>query len=309
MRAFVMVSVPALALVCLSCSSGEAADSSAPARESTSELVSAPRAAAPKTLAYVEVNSNDFDNVGCYTYGSPAKQFFNYASIFAANINYDDAAGKPVLYYNPNVDHVLNGTNYVKDLQSKGIKVLLTVLGNHQNAGWACFTSESVAQDFASQLAAAVSQYGLDGIDIDDEYSACTTNDTSLIMVASKMRAAMPNTIISKALFSDQSYFTATWNGHKLADYLNYGWEMTYGWTDYASRLSPYLSAGMTKDKLGIGASTDGSDGPSAAQYVKSNGIGFSMIYNVTSGSQSYLTGQSKVLFGKSTQAVAGCLK
>jgi len=291
-----------LGLLCASCSQGEAISE-------TSALAASPLASTVKTLAYVEVNSNDFDNVGCYVYGSPAKEFFNMASIFAANINYDDVQKKPVLYFNPNVDHVLNGTNYVKDLQSKGIKVFLTVLGNHENAGWACFTDENTATDFASQLANAVSTYGLDGIDIDDEYSACTTNDTSLIVVASKMRAAMPNKIISKALFSDQSYFTATWNGRRLADYLDYGWEMTYGWTDYASRLSPYLSAGMTKAKLGIGASTDGSDGASAATYVKNNGIGTLMTFNVTNGSTSYLTGQSNVLFSQSTKATSNCLK
>src|SRR5258706_11430432 len=42
----------------------------------------------PFTTAYVEVNSNSFKNPGCYIYGSPAKQLFSFAVIFAANINY-----------------------------------------------------------------------------------------------------------------------------------------------------------------------------------------------------------------------------
>ncbi|WP_394824595.1 glycosyl hydrolase family 18 protein [Pendulispora albinea] len=309
----------ALGVSCASCTGAEIASDSTGTDSSPAERAELTGASsdelstlAPgtKTLAYVEVNSNDFNNVGCYTYDSPAKPYFTFASIFAANINYDSARQKPILYFNPQVDTVLNRTSYVKNLQSLGIKVLLTVLGNHQNAGWACFRDEATAQDFASQLAAAANKYGLDGIDIDDEYSTCSTNDTSLIVVASKMRAAMPNKIISKALFSDTSYFRARWNGHKLADYLDYGWEMTYGYTNYAARLSPYLAQGMTKEKLSIGVSTGGSDGAGAAKYVNDNGIGTLMTYNVTKSSQSYLSGQSRVLYGgKTVQVKPNCLK
>jgi len=299
-----------IALASTACSStGAANDDASDPVSNVSALEADAVNAVPLTMAYVEVNSNNFNNIGCYTYGSPANQYFNMASIFAANINYDSASGKPVLYFNPQVDQILNGTNYVKNLQSQGIKVLLTVLGNHQNAGWACFRDEATAQDFAQQLSDAANKYGLDGIDIDDEYSNCTSNNTSLIIVASKMRAAMPNKIISKALFTDLSYFQASWNGHKLAEYLDYGFEMTYGATNYGSRLSGYLSNGMTKAKLGIGASSGGSDGPSAAQYVKDNGIGSFMVYNVTNSSQSYLSGTSNVLFGASTQVKANCLQ
>ncbi|WP_394843500.1 glycosyl hydrolase family 18 protein [Pendulispora brunnea] len=299
-----------IALASTACSSGSAtSDDAADPESNVSALEADAVNAVPKTMAYVEVNSNNFNNIGCYTYGSPPKQYFNMASIFAANINYDSASGKPILYFNPQVDQVLNGTNYVKNLQSQGIKVLLTVLGNHQNAGWACFRDEGTAQNFAQQLSNAVNKYGLDGIDIDDEYSQCTSNNTSLIMVASKMRALMPSKIISKALFTDLSYFQASWNGHKLAEYLDYGWEMSYGSTNYGGRLSGYLSNGMTKAKLGIGASTGGSDGARAAQYVKDNGIGTFMVYNVTKSSQSYLSSTSNVLFGASTQTKANCLR
>ena len=47
--------------------------------------------------------------------------------------------------------------------------VLLSVLGNHQGAGFANFTSFAQADAFAAQLADAVTTYGLDGIDFDDE--------------------------------------------------------------------------------------------------------------------------------------------
>src|SRR6202161_3584602 len=53
----------------------------------------------PFTTAYVEVNSNSFHNPGCFTYGSPAKQVFGFAVIFAANIN-DSSNGQAELYFN-----------------------------------------------------------------------------------------------------------------------------------------------------------------------------------------------------------------
>jgi hypothetical protein len=138
-------------------------------------------------VAYVEVNTNDFANVGCYVL-EDGSQFFDVACIFAANIN--EAGGVPSLYLNPQVSNVLNDTDAVKVLQELGITVLLTVLGNYEDAGWSCFTDESVATAWAQELADCVEQYGLDGIDIDDEYSTCTPNDTSLIMVTSIMREA-----------------------------------------------------------------------------------------------------------------------
>jgi GH18 family chitinase len=260
-------------------------------------------------VAYVEVNSNNFANVGCYALPN-GQPFFDFACIFAANINVDEQTGNPVLFFNPQVSEVLNNTNDVKTLQNLGIKVLLTVLGNHQNAGWSCFTQQPIAQDFARQLADCVNHFGLDGIDIDDEYSTCPTNDTSLIMVTSEMQQAMPGKIISKALFSDSQYFDATWNNLTLADTLTYGWEMSYGDPDGPGRLAPYLTAGMKPKHLALGVSTAGDQATTQelTQYIKDNNFGGMMVYNVTNDSQDYLSIISQVLYGENTIAQPNCL-
>ena len=261
----------------------------------------------PFTTAYVEVNSNSFKNPGCYTYGSPAKQLFGFAVIFAANINY--TSGQPTLYFNPQVQSTLNSGN-VAYLQSLGIKVLLDVLGNHQNAGWGCFTTYAAADAFAVQCANAVTQYGLDGIDIDDEYSTCTTNTNSLVLAVSALRSRLGTTkYITKALFNDIQYFSAVYNGKKAGDILDYGWEMTYGNTNYSGRLQPYVNAGMTKSKLNIGVDVNGSDQTAASTFVKNNAYAGVMVYNVANNSQTNLSKVSNALYSKATSVKANCLQ
>ncbi len=93
-------------------------------------------AATPLNMSYVEVNSNALSNVGCYLRQSNHQPFFAMTSIFAANINGDDP-NNPVIYFNPQV-HALMQTSQVKALQNQHIKVLMTLLGNHENAGWSC---------------------------------------------------------------------------------------------------------------------------------------------------------------------------
>lgn len=259
-------------------------------------------------VAYVEVNSNDFANVGCYTLPD-GTQLFDIACIFAANINDDN--GRAVLSCNPQVSAVLKSGD-VNNLQSLGIKVLLTVLGNHQNAGWSCFTDQADAADFANQLAECVAQYGLDGIDIDDEYSACEPNDTSLIMVSYEMRQAMPGKIVSKALFDDIEYFQSSWNDMTLAETLTTGWEMSYGNPDGEERLKPYIKAGMNENNLALGVGqgyTRPSDVTKLTKYAQKAGVGGMMVYNVTNDSEDFLSYVSQVESGDPTIAKPGCLR
>lgn len=275
---------------------------------STTLAANAATVTTPFTTAYVEVNSNSFHNPGCFTYGSPAKQVFSFAVIFAANIN-DSSNGQAELYFNPQVQSTLNSGN-VAYLQSLGIKVLLDVLGNHENAGWGCFTSYAQADSFAIQCENAVTKYGLDGIDIDDEYSVCTTNTSSLVLCVSALRARLGTTkYITKALFDDIQYFSATYNGKTAGQILDYGWEETYGNTNYSGRLQPYVSAGMAKTKLSIGVDIGGTDETTAAKFVKSNGYAGVMTYNISTTSKTNLSKVTTALFNSATSVTANCLQ
>ena len=262
-------------------------------------------------MAYVETNTNKLSNAGCFIRSDNNKPFFNMVSVFAANINGSDP-NTPVIYFNPNVDQLLNHTNQVQELQNKGIKVLLTLLGNHENAGWSCMTDDNAIKSFANDVVNTVNKYNLDGVDIDDEYSACRPNTTSMIRItqAIKNNPGFKGKILSKALYDDSDYFSANYNGHKLAEYLDYAWEMSYGTPSYDYRLSPYVNNGVQKLHLALGESTRSSPqtAQNAASYIMNNGYGGMMIYNVKDDSQNYLSSLAQTEFGTDVYVEPNCL-
>ena len=243
-------------------------------------------------MAYVEVNSNSFANVGCYIRSDNQQPFFNAAAIFAGNINGNEP-NAPEFFFNDNVKAVLHSSQIV-NLQQKGIKVLITLLGNHQNAGWSCMTNQTAIQKFADRVVAMVNSYQLDGVDIDDEYSACATNDYSLIRIAQAIKAnsAFKGKLLTKALYEDSTYFQATYQGHRLADYLDYGWEMSYSDDQFADRLAVYLQNGMTPNQVMLGGWTAVTYPTpyQIAQYNTQKSLAGTMVYDITSASQNYLT-------------------
>lgn len=243
-------------------------------------------------MAYVEVNSNRFDNVACYVYTDTKKPFFQIASILAANINGENP-NKPEIFMNPQVVATLD-SGQVKKLHAAGIKVLLTLLGNHQNAGWACMTDARAARRLADDVVRLVRQYDLDGIDIDDEYSLCASNNYSMIMLAKaiKEHPGFNGKLLSKALYADDIYFRAQYEGHTLSEYLDYGWEMTYGMNDFMGRLRSYVQAGMPISHLMVGGWTR-MNYPQPYEYGKfaaTNNVAGMMVYDVTEKSLVYLS-------------------
>ncbi len=128
----------------------------------------------PKITIYVETNDVNPLNAGDYVL-SDGTTYADIVEFFAANIHKETVGGvvRPTLYLNDKMTNLLeNGgaDKYVKGLQAKGIKVVLTVLGDWQNMGVANM-NDTQAEQFASILAYAVEKYGLDGIGFDDEYA------------------------------------------------------------------------------------------------------------------------------------------
>ena len=128
-----------------------------------------------KNLCYVEVNRESMLNVGEYTMKADKTPFFDIASVFAANIRLDEE-DKPYVSCNEQTQYVLDNIDKtVRPLQDKGIKVHLSILGDHTAAGMRSLTRES-SRVFAKELKKYMDIYGFDGIDFDDEYSTYVTD-------------------------------------------------------------------------------------------------------------------------------------
>jgi hypothetical protein len=155
-------------------------------------------------------------------------------------------------------------------------------------------TNEASAIIFANSIVRMVNQFHLDGVDIDDEYSECQTNNTSMIMIAEaiKTNPLFAGKLLTKALFNDAPYFAARYKGHKLAEFLDYGFEMSYDNSNFAGRLAPYLVYGMTPQKLMLGGWTERPFPSPVAlgSYTLSNNLAGTMVYDITTHSQNYLS-------------------
>ncbi|GAA1723259.1 endo-beta-N-acetylglucosaminidase family protein [Fodinicola feengrottensis] len=259
-----------------------------------------PAKTGPVSVVYVEVNDQSMTNVGKYTLAQGGAPVFDLAVIFAANINYDGS--NAYLSFNSQVQNVLNNVaTQVRPLQQKGIKVLLSVLGNHQGAGFANFPSQAAATAFANQLSQAVSQYGLDGIDFDDEYADYGVNGTgqpnasSFVYLVSALRANMPSKLITFYGIGPSSS-RLSYGGVSIANSFDYAWNPWYGtWSvppgpSSKSKLSP-AAVSLTD--------TDSGTAASLAQRTVSEGYGVYLTYNLTgSDMHQYISAFTNPLYG-----------
>lgn len=247
-----------------------------------------------RNTAYVEINDNDLANVGCFRKGN-GEPLFQVAMVFAANIN-ADATGAATIHLNEQVGRLLDDDIHkVRALQAQGIQVVATLLNNHQNAGWACFADDKSAGAFAAAVRQFVDKYGLDGVDIDDEYDACKAHyPDSPVRVATALRDALGGKILSKAMWHDVPHFAPAYRGRRLGDLLSFGLEMSYDAPgNCMNRVQAYLDQGVDKRKLGVGASTVYTSARDAAELnrcVAANDLGGGMmIFNLQAGSLPYL--------------------
>ncbi|GAB3828237.1 endo-beta-N-acetylglucosaminidase H [Kribbella italica] len=252
----------------------------------------------PISVAYVEVNNNSMLNVGKYTLANGGAQVFDVAVIFAANINYDGS--KAYLHFNENVQRVLdNVATEVRPLQQKGIKVLLSILGNHQGAGFANFPSQAAADAFAQELADAVNQYGLDGIDFDDEYADYGVNGTpqpnasSFVYLVQALRQKLPNKLITLYDIGPAAA-RLSYNGQSVAETFNYAWNPYYG--TWSVPRGPSAKSKLSPAAVHINVS---SNAASLATRTKTEGYGVFLTYDLGAGNaSSYISGFTNPLYG-----------
>ena len=258
----------------------------------------------PVSIAYVEVNSNDLANVGRYTLddGSPV---FDVAIIFAANINYDGT--NAYLHLNEQVQATLDdAATQIRPLQEKGIKVTLSLLGNHQAAGFANFPSQAAAEAFADQVANVVETYDLDGVDIDDEWVAYGTGSTppanpdSAVWLVDALGEKLPDDSLITLYDIGETAETLQQAPAATLDTLDYIWNPYYG------QFNPPQLPAVDRSRLGA-AAVDLNQTPvtlaaDLAARTVSEGFGVFVSYDLRAGDHSaYVSAVTRELYGQDT--------
>lgn len=195
-----------------------------------------------KMVAYVETNDWDPRNIANFVLKDSKLPVFDIIVCFAANMNYDAANQRRILFFNSELQPIVNNPDiYIKPIRDKGIKLVMDILPNHQGVGYHNFQSYEEALDFAGQLKEWADKTGIDGWDIDEEYARYDKlpnlryNGMSGLWFLRAVRETMPNTLITH--YEYQSPFTyglKDETGREAADYIDFGWT-DYGWTNHST--------------------------------------------------------------------------
>jgi hypothetical protein len=245
-----------------------------------------------KSILYIEVNDENILNAGEYTMAGSGKPFFDVVNIFAANINYNTETKRAYINCNENVSRILkNADQYIRPLQAKGIKVVLTILGNHDEAGVANLSPEAAA-DFARELKSYMDVYGLDGVDFDDEYSKYNAENpgpgfeapsgAATARLVYECRKVKPDKIIS--VYDYTNYLpTGSVEGEEIGTLMDYSyWGAYANWRDRSS-----IITGLGKAKYGPSSfnldysASNGGYNLSHCSQLRAEGYGIQMFYNL----------------------------
>lgn len=257
----------------------------------------------PGMVCYVEVNNQSMLNVGRYKLAKSGANAFDIGIVFASNIN-NDGTGRVVLHHNENVTRVLqNVDTEIRPLQKQGIKVLLSILGNHGGVGFANFQTYDEADAFAAQLADAVYTYELDGIDFDDEWARYDlghpVNAWSFPYLVKALRTRMPDKVISLYWYGPITE-TLEYEDIRVGELIDYSWNALYG-----TWIVPEVP-GLGKDALAPAAVNLTATDPGTATLLATRTVaeeyGLYNTYNLTSADASaYLTPITIAMNGERT--------
>ncbi len=196
----------------------------------------------PKGFLFFEVN--DANPLNALTFElEDGRLLWDVVCLFSGNINHHPDRNAPFLKLNPQTQYWMdNNEVFLQPLRKRGIKVLMGVLGNHDQAGVAQL-SDLGCQVFASELATFCETYNIDGVCFDDEYSAspdlsnpyyASPGSGRAARLAYECKKAMPDKLVTS--FSYANCHIGSWpteiEGQNIAEWCdiavaNYGSSVT----------------------------------------------------------------------------------
>lgn len=184
-----------------------------------------------KVISIMEVNDTNPLNNLCFTLKKTGKPLVDIVVLFSANINYNSNTNRVYVHNNSNVQHLLdNREKYLKPLQNQGIKVVLSILGNHDRSGIANL-GDNRARAFAQELKKTCDTYQLDGVFFDDEYSNyqypapqgfVNPSSSAAARLCFETKQAMPNKLMCVYAYSRTRSLPAI-DGIQSGNFVDYG--------------------------------------------------------------------------------------
>lgn len=258
---------------------------------------------APIVFNCLEVNNVNPLVTLNYTLKKTGKYLFDAVVLFSSNINYSQKEDVVYLHNNENVEPILlHADKYIKPLKEKGIKVLLSILGNHDCSG-ICNLGPERSKAFAQAIADTCAKYNLDGVFFDDEYSNYGTQGTAKGFVQNSYSAASRFIYdVKQAIGPDRWTVIYRWggisslvavDGHNPGEYLDFVLSNYNVNTDQA-RFYP----GITKAQQGVNSISMNSPWSveSNMQFVRKQKYGALLVYNLTPYNSSYTSTQKPAL-------------
>ena len=242
-----------------------------------------------KTVLFFEVNDTNPLNALQFQM-EDGRYLWNYVVLFAANINYDREKGEVYVFCNPQVQYILDhNEEIIQPLRRRGIKVIISILGNHAESGLAQL-SELGARQFVQAVKNLCEAYNLDGVNYDDEYS--NSPDLSNPLFTQRSREAGSRLIFeTKRAMPDKEIISYQYGSCVGQDYVdgipsNEWLDIVVG--DYGRPGVPY--AGMTLANCSANSfemARGGSISLSQAQGYASSEYGYVMAFGLwASGKQ-----------------------
>lgn len=185
----------------------------------------------PKGFLFFEVN--DANPLNALTFElENGKLLWDVICLFSGNINHHSERNAPYLKCNPQVQFLLdNNETYLQPLRKRGMKVVMGVLGNWDQAGVAQLSAIG-ARVFAEEMAHVCEVYNLDGVCYDDEYSAspdlsnpCYTSRSSAAAARLfyETKRAMPDKLVVSYSYStcNISSFPTEIEGQNISEWVD----------------------------------------------------------------------------------------
>lgn len=267
--------------------------------ESFKKVEDASKPSGIKLISCTEVNdTNPLTNLN-FTLKESGKPLVDMVILFSANINYDRAAKKVYVHNNENVQHLLdNKEKYLKPLQDKGIKVILGILGNHDESGISNL-ADNTAKAFAQELKAVCDTYQLDGVFFDDEYSKYQSpppvgfvypSRDAAARLCYETKKAMPNKLVTVYVYSNTSSFPNRVEGADAGSFVDYAIHDYGGSYDLSSNYP-----GLSKSRMAL-YSQEFNRGYYASESdlakLRSGGYGAHMIFAMDPNRGNFLSKQ-----------------